>query len=167
MTKNLALTKLLESLNTRYKIGGLLVGDQIRFKEDYTHSDGFQTLTPEVIELLKRLIKDERAGNIILKVAGINQAPFIQGSPQAGPCSIDIGMDIGGGRYIDVVTLPGEWVNKIERVIPDGDNLPETVPTAYKFTAINDGRPVEVTTKDLEAEDIMALPKKQPVYKMG
>lgn len=167
MLKNSKLTFVLESLMTRYRIGSFLVGDQIKFLDSIENNEIFKKLPVSELEMLKDIIAQQRNGDAIVKIVSLNSTPWIQGTPEAAPLSFDIGLDAGGGRFLTVVTLPGELINEIERINNDGINLPETIPANRKVTYTNEPpTDVEVSTEDEEGEDSAAIPNKEPARKM-
>lgn len=167
MLKNSKLTFVLESLMTRYRIGSFLVGDQIKFLDSIENNEIFKKLPVSELNILKDIITQQRAGDAIVKIVSLNSTPWIQGTPEAKPLSFDIGLDAGGGRYLTIITLPGELISEIERINNDGINLPETVPANCKITYTNEPPTnVEVSTEDEEGKDLFTVPGKQPVRKM-
>lgn len=167
MLKNSKLTFVLESLMTRYRIGSFLVGDQIKFRDSINKNKIFLGLPVAELDILKDIIQQQQNGDAILKIVGLNQTPFLQGSPEAQPLSFDIGLDLGGGRYMSVITLPGTLINEIERINNDGINLPQTVPDNCKITYTNEPETtVVISGEDEEGKDEMAIPEKQPKREM-
>ena len=166
MLRNSRFFALVENRITRYRIGSFLVGDQIRFLDSIKSHPAYKALPVAEIELLNKFIDQSKAGDIILKIAGLNQAPFIQGTPQAAPCSFDIGVDVGGGRYYEVITLPGELINAIERVDIDPNNVAQTLPPNAIITHPSYSEPVEVTPEMINGKDGQAIPEEQPVHQM-
>lgn len=164
--KNSRLFAITESLITRYRIGSFLVGDQIKILDKIKSHECYKNLPVAELEILDSFIEQSKNGDIILKIVGLNQAPFIQGSPQAGPCSFDIGVDIGGGRYSQILTLPGELINTIERVDVDPNNVPQAIAPNNIITHPSYSEPVEVTPEMMAGKDKQAAPEAQPVQKM-
>lgn len=158
---------LVESLLTRFKIGGLLVGDQIKFKDSFKNDAAFTGLADNEKEMLSNLIDQENSGDAIIKVAGINQTAFNQGSPEATPQSFDIGIDMGGGRYYNIVTIPGTLVRHIQKVNNCPNNVAQTVAPNNKIVYDpNEGFAHELTDEDAEGASENMIPGKQPVHKM-
>lgn len=158
---------LVESLLTRYRIGGLLVGDQIKFKNSIKSQKAFKDLIDSEKEILSNLIDQEAAGDAIIKVAGINQAPWNQCSSQATPCSIDVGVDMGGGRYYNIVTIPGELIGHITKVDVCPHNVAQTIAPNNKIDySDRDGVAHELTDEDYEGSSENMSPSKQSVNKM-
>lgn len=167
MLKNSKLNVLFESLMTRYRLGSFLVGDQIRFLDSIEKNDFYKNLPVTELDILKDIIEQQRKGDAIVKIVSLNQNPWIQGTPDAKPLSFDIGLDGGGGRFLTVVTLPGELIKDIEKIDIDGINVPETIPNNRKFTHSNEPDIYQVVTdEDAEGKDENALPSAQPVRKM-
>lgn len=166
MLQNSRFFALVENRITRYRIGSFLVGDQIRFLDSITKHPAYKALPVAEIELLNKFIEQSKAGDIILKIAGLNQAPFIQGTPQAAPCSFDIGVDMGGGRYYEVITLPGELINAIERVDIDPNNVAQTLPPNAVVTYPSYSEPIEVTPDIINGNDEQAVPMIQPAHQL-
>lgn len=165
MIENSKLSLKLESLMTRYRIGSLLVGDQIKFKPTIKRDKNFLALNDSEIDLLSNMIDQEANGDAIIKVAGINQTGLQQGSPEAIPASFDVAIDAGGGRYYNIITIPGVLVNQIERITPLGDNVPQTIAPNNIISYDEDPRPVEVTDEMMAGGD-NTIPAKQPVRRM-
>lgn len=167
MLKNSRLKLMLESLQTRFRIGGFLVGDQIRFKDGIEKNEHFINITDEEKALLSDIIKMERDGDAIIKIIGLNTPNWGQGTPMASPDSFEIGVDGGGGQYLTKVTLPGPLISEIERIGGfDNINVPETIPRNRKITYDNNPPLVELTDEDEEGTDENAIPVKQKVHKL-
>lgn len=164
--KNSKLSLTLESLMTRYRIGSFLVGDQIKFKPSIKNSEHYKKLPSDKLDILNDIIVQANNEDSIVKIVSLNDEPFMGGVPSSMPASFEVGIDMGGGQYLTIVSLPGELINEIERVIPEPNNVPQTIGNAAKFVYDeNPEREVEITDEDQEGED-NTLPVKQPVHKL-
>lgn len=139
--------KLYESWLTRYNHGGYLQGDIVKFKPNALKHDFIKTQADDLIKNLEDLIKDGRT----LRVTNvINKFPAVMGTgnpDDSGPdFTVEVGLDIGGGRIINHAIVHVGMIDKINTV----PGL-EEVPDRNKYDNKIKIKPVEV--KD-EAEEI-------------
>jgi hypothetical protein len=139
--------KLYESWLTRYDHGGFLQGDIVKFKADALKHPFVATQSDELIKNLSEIIKDGRT----LRVTNvINKYPAVMGVGNAddtGPdFTVEVGLDIGGGRIINTAIVHVGMIDKI-------DTVPglEEVPNRNKYDNKIKIKPEEI--KD-EAEEV-------------
>lgn len=162
LQKNTSLDFLLEGIMARYRIGGFLAGDQIRFKESILNNATFKALSDESRAVLQTLIDKEKAGDAIIKVVSINAPLMMQDTPYSEPVSMDVGIDGGGGAMFDVVCLPGQLIADIERIIPTPNNLQQAIAPGRCIDYDQLSYPQEVTPEDEEGTDVTVPHKQKP-----
>lgn len=164
--KNSSFKTLVENRITRYRIGSFLVGDQVKILDTIKSIDAYKELPIASREILDNFIELSNNGDIILKIAGLNQTPFLQGTPEATPMSFDLGADLGGGFYGQVLTLPATLIRAIERIDVDPNNVAQTIPANSIISYPCNTEPVEVTPEILKGNDEQAIPTEQPVHQL-
>lgn len=164
--KNSSFKTLVENRITRYRIGSFLVGDQVKILDTIKSIDAYKELPIASREVLDNFIELSNNGDIILKIAGLNQTPFLQGTPEATPMSFDLGADLGGGFYGQVLTLPATLIRAIERINVDPNNVAQTIPANSIISYPCHTEPVEVTPEILKGNDEQAIPTEQPVHQL-
>lgn len=167
MLKNSRFQSLMEDKLTRYRLGGFLVGDQIKFNSSIKSNECYKNLNKSITSILDDIISQSNSGDAIVKIVSINNYPMMGGVGSPEPATFEIGIDGGGGQYLTIVALPGSLINEIERVVPEGDNLPETIAPNKKITYCNNPDiNVELTDEDQEGEEENMIPVKMPVNKL-
>ena len=167
MLKNSKFTELFESLMTRYRIGSFLVGDQVKILDSIKGTEEYKNLPIADKEIIDNLMAQEANGDIILKIVSLNVPPFRGGTPVATPETFEIGVECGGGRYMNVVSLPGTLIKTIQRIDTDGTNVPAMIAPNNKVSYTNNPDVHEVLSdEDAEGIDQNAVPVKQKVHKM-
>lgn len=162
MLKNSKFVEIYEGMMTRYRIGSFLVGDQIRILKSIKSSSEYKSLPESEQQIIDRFIEDEANGDIILKVVSLNNWGG-QGRQvaQDAPMTFEIGVECGGGRYIDVLALPGNFIKFIERIVPEPNNLPAQV-APNNVIDFPDDRLRELTPDEKAGTDDHMIPEKQP-----
>lgn len=167
MLKNSKVTELFESLMTRYRIGSFLVGDQVKILDSIKKSEEYAALPTADKEIIDNFIEQEAAGDILLKMVSLNVPPFRGGTPVSQPETFEIGIECGGGRYINVVSLPGPLIKYIERIDTDGPNVPQMIaPNNQVSYTNNPDVHAIVSDEDAEGIDANVVPDRQKVHKM-
>lgn len=162
MLKNSKFVEIYEGMMTRYRIGSFLVGDQVHILKSIKSSQEYKSLPESEQEIIDRFIKDEANGDIILKIVSLNnwggQGRHV---PQSEPLTFEIGVECGGGRYIDVLALPGNFIKYIERIVPDVNNLPAQI-APNNVIDFPDDRLRELTDDEATGKDEKMIPENQP-----
>lgn len=107
---------LLENTLTRYQRGGFLVGDYIKFADEHKSLSCYKDLTAQIKDAIAEVV--ELSKNMNLRVVSIknncpSRAPGNEFNTN-GDVSIDIGLDYGGGRFYNVVTVPAQMLTRID-----------------------------------------------------
>lgn len=96
--------KLFESVYQRYqREGGFLVGDYVKFKDNYKSADHYKTLNDDVKEKLDAM-KDSG-----LNIRVVDTKSYMPAATPANPAgngvqlTLTIALDQGGGRYSDYI----------------------------------------------------------------
>jgi hypothetical protein len=107
---------LLENTLTRYQRGGFLVGDYIKFADDYKSKPCYKDLTAQIKDAVAEVV--ELSKNMNLRVVSIkneypSRAPGNEFNTN-GIVVIDVGLDYGGGRFYNVVTVPSDVLTRLD-----------------------------------------------------
>lgn len=108
--------ELLENTLTRFQRGGYLVGDYIKFADKYKSAESYKELTPQVKAALEDVItlcKDMNLRVVNVKNKYPSAAPGNENNTN-GQVFIDVGLDYGGGRFYNVVTVPADLLEVID-----------------------------------------------------
>ena len=108
--------ELLENTLTRYQRSGLLVGDYIKFADNYKSRKGFKDLDDSIKDKIKDVIELNKSQH--LRVVAIkNKYPSAQPANEFntnGHVVVDVGLDYGGGRFYSVLTVPSDVLERID-----------------------------------------------------
>lgn len=117
---------LAESILQRFQRTGFLIGDVVEFIDGYQNTDTYKQLHPSI----KAHVDTLANGDINVKVVNIkNHYPSRQpGNEQntIGDCTLDLALDYGGGRRVDVVTVPADLVMSVNHY-PNLDPVPDAL----------------------------------------
>lgn len=160
---NSRLIRICEGLTSVYKVSGLNIGDQVKIdKAAFTH-DAFKALPKEIQAKFKEMVDAEEAGDVIISVSGINRSPV---DPSlTNTATIEIGINGGGNMFYDVISIPYELVQFVNK-ISDGINMPAIVAPNAKVTYENDPSVTELTADDLKGKDPNMGPEEEPVREL-
>lgn len=141
-----AYLELLENTLSRYQQGGFLVGDYIKFADNYKSLEQFKKLPDEMKHAVDETAK--LSDNMNLRVTAIkpkypSRAPGNEFN-QNGQVVIDVGLDYGGGRFYSVVTVPTDLLKRLDYGINYAP-LPDATKRDNKITLKPE--PVEMDSK--------------------
>lgn len=108
--------KLLENYQRRYQIGGYLMGDYIKFADNYKSSKCYKDMTPtmqQAIDSVAEMGKDMNLRVVAVKNEYPSRAPGNEFNTN-GSVVLDIALDYGGGRFYNVITVPAEVVTRLD-----------------------------------------------------
>lgn len=126
---------LLENTLTRYQRGGFLVGDYIKFADDYKSKPCFKDLTDQIKAAIADVVdlsKDMNLRVVLIKNDCPSRAPGNENNTN-GDVVIDIGLDYGGGRFYNVVTVPADLLIRLDYGINYAP-LPDALKRANQIT---------------------------------
>ena len=117
--------------------------------------DCFKRLPEAVRERALGLVEQAEAGDIVLQVAHV-QLHYAHLNDYA-PSTITLGAGIGGGRFVDEVTLPGECGEAME-VLEDKLNPYPTVPPncVRDYRKCEKPRPVDLDALEASRRQVTA-----------
>lgn len=132
-----------ESAMSRYQRGGFLVGDVVKFEDNFKSTESYKKLGTNVQELVDKMIDS----GLNVRVVGSNSKypsgiPGVQ-SNAPGSTSLDIALDLGGGRYVHYCTIPSELVQPLD-IYPNLPPIPDAVKRKDKINI----KPEELETDD-------------------
>jgi len=142
MAKRRYLT-LVENYMKRFERGGFLVGDVLKFNDNFSSSPSFKKLGTNIQELVNQMIES----GLHVRVVGIRDA--IPGARSPAPdvagaeVVLDIALDNGGGRYTHYASIPTDLVSP-ETYYPNLPPIPDAVRKNY---------PVDLKPKELVPDD--------------
>tara|TARA_R100000951_G_scaffold111396_2_gene110376 strand:+ start:32384 stop:32989 length:606 start_codon:yes stop_codon:yes gene_type:complete len=117
---------LAEGMIQRFTRGSFLVGDVVKFNDDFKSTDAYKGLHPSIQAHLDTLSDSD----INIKVKDIkNLMPSGQpGSDlnNTGDVVLDLVLDYGGGRYVDIVSTPASLVSAVNHY-PNLDPIPDAL----------------------------------------
>lgn len=153
---------LLENTLTRYQRGGFLVGDYIKFADDYKSKSCYKDLTAQIKDAVAEVV--ELSKNMNLRVVSIkneypSRAPGNEFNTN-GTVVIDVGLDYGGGRFYNVVTVPSDVLTRLDYGInyaplPQAITRPNQITLKPEVVKIDDGTETyrQTRTADQDGKD--------------
>lgn len=137
---------LVENTLTRYQRGGFLVGDYIKFADDYKSKSCFKDLTDQIKSAVAEVVnlsKDMNLRVVSIKNNCPSRAPGNEFNTN-GEVVIDVGLDYGGGRFYNVVTVPSDLLTRLDYGINYAP-LPDAIKRPNQITLKPE--PVEIDGK--------------------
>lgn len=137
---------LLENTLTRYQRGGFLVGDYIKFADDYKSKPCFKDLTNQIKSAIADVVdlsKDMNLRVVLIKNDVPSRAPGNENNTN-GNVVIDVGLDYGGGRFYNVLTVPADLLTRLDYGINYAP-LPDAIKRPNQITLKPE--PVEIDAK--------------------
>lgn len=136
--------KLFESVYQRYqRQGGFLIGDYVKFKDNYKSAEYYKDLNDDVKAMLDAM-KDSG-----LNIRVVDDKSYMPAATPANPAgngvdlALTIALDQGGGRYSDYVICCPSLLDKI-------DTYPNLMPLSPKREIKRD---VNIKPKDIEQDE--------------
>jgi len=124
MAKNNKFLSLLEKYQSRFETKGFLVGDVVKFDDDFKSNDSYKSMSDNVKELIDSYIDS----GLHIRVTQVD-----------GGNDLVVAQDHGGGRFVGKVTIPTSFVSPVDF----GDNL-APIPEVQRHETKVDIKPVEV-----------------------
>lgn len=134
MAKDKKFLSLLEKYQSRFEQKGFLVGDVVKFDDDFKSKDSYKSMSDNVKELIDSYID-----------SGLH----IRVTSADGGNDIVVAQDHGGGRFVGKVTIPTSFVSPVDF----GDNL-APIPEVQRHETKVDIKPVEVPALPTDATDM-------------
>lgn len=139
-------TKVFEATLNRFKQGGILTGDIVKFKSNALSSDWAKKQQANLIEMLKEFMSSDKHIRVsTVKALRPAVAGSIQSNEQVDDWYCDITQEEAPGLYINYMTVPMDIIEKVDL----GDNLP-AVPDSMKYDP--DGEKVTIKPEEVELE---------------
>ena len=143
--------QILESTLNRNTRGGFLVGDIVKFKDNYKSLTSFKALNDEV----QRKLITYASSDLPVRVSNIkNHYPSAQpgnDDNMIGVVTLDLSQEVSPGRFHEYVTCPADCV-EVNNVYP---NL-TPVAGSIKYDNKEQIKPVEVSKYEEDEQEIVA-----------
>lgn len=107
---------LLENTQRRYQIGGFLMGDYVKFADNYKSTKCYKNLTPTMqqgVDDIADMGKEMNLRVVAVKNESPSRAPGNEFNMN-GQTVLDIAIDYGGGRYYNAITVPCELMQRLD-----------------------------------------------------
>ncbi len=134
MAKNNKFLSLLEKYQSRFEQKGFLVGDVIKFNDNFKSHESYKALPENVKEVIDSYIDS----GLHIRVTQVD-----------GSDEIVVAQDHGGGRFVGKVTIPC----CLGAPVDFGDNL-APIPEVQRHETKVDIKPVEVPALPTDATDM-------------
>ena len=138
--------KILESTLHRFKTGGLLTGDLVRFKTDAFNSDWVKKQLPNMVDKIREFVESDK--NIrVSAVKALRPAPHgaIQPDQQVDDWYCDITQEEAPGLFLNFLTVP---IGVLEQIDTEGNLAP--IPDSQKFDP--DGSRVTIKPEEVNLD---------------
>jgi hypothetical protein len=107
---------LLENHQRRYQIAGYLMGDYVKFADNYKSTKCYKDMPPTMQQAIDDVA--DMGKNMNLRVVAVkNEYPSRSPGNEFntnGSVVLDIALDYGGGRYYNVITVPTGVVTRLD-----------------------------------------------------
>lgn len=107
---------LLENTQKRYQIGGYLMGDYVKFADNYKTTKCYKEMTPtmqQAVDGVADMGKEMNLRVVAVKNEYPSRAPGNEFNMN-GQTVLDIAIDYGGGRYYNAITVPCDLVQRLD-----------------------------------------------------
>lgn len=119
--------KVFESYYSRFSAGCFAPGDVIKFKRaDLIKSEHFKSLQPNLRDQLIAMVDASNSGDAVIVVNGVSVSG-LDSFDISKPATITIGFSQGGGRIVNLVTIPG-MLGEFMEIQDNGVNLNNLIP---------------------------------------
>lgn len=143
--------KVFESYYSRYSAGCFAPGDVIKFKRaDMIKSEHFKSLQANLKDQLIAMVDASESGDAVIVVNGVSVSG-LDSYDIAEPATITIGFSQGGGRIVNLITIPG-MLGEFMVIQSDGINLNNLIP-ANAVKNYDEQNRVVIKTLDLNAQN--------------
>lgn len=141
--------KVYEAYYSKYAAGIFSPNDviEIDLKKLKAH-EVYKTLQPQLQAKLLSMAEAQEKGEAVVCVVAIDINPLIHDT--YAPSTISIGYSQGGGRYTDIIALPGSITDCFTIVEDLIGNQVSTLPPNARVDYIVDPKPVELDLKEVE-----------------
>jgi hypothetical protein len=141
--------KILESTVARFKQGGLLTGDIVKFKTDVLANEWVKKQLPNMVERIKEFIESDKNIRVsAIKALRPSASGTVQSNEQVDDWYCDITQEEAPGFYLNFMTVPLEVLEQIDT----GNNL-APIPDSQKFDPNNDRVVIKPQEVDLPKQD--------------
>lgn len=141
--------KVYEAYYSKYAAGIFSPNDvvEIDVKALKKH-ESYKSLQPQLQAKLLTMAEAQEKGDAIICVVAIDINPFIHDT--YAPSTISLGYSMGGGRYSDIIAIPGSLCDCITLVEDPIGNQVSTIPDSNKIYYPAKTEPKEIDLKELE-----------------
>lgn len=112
---------LLESVYTRFQIGGINTGDYVNFVKGFNKTPEFKKLQSNIKERLLSMAKAQKEGGYYLRVSALHSSAH--NSNQAD--LVEVYLDSGDGRSYNLISIPSSIVEVDPDPYPNKRPLPK------------------------------------------
>lgn len=141
--------KVFEAYYSKYAAGIFAPNDVIKIDvEKMKKHDSYKSLQPQLQAKLLSMAEAQEKGDAVVCVVAIDINPFIHDT--YAPSTMSIGYSLGGGRFSDIIAIPGSLCDCIELVEDEIGNQVSTLPPNARVDYPAATQPKEVDLEELE-----------------
>lgn len=141
--------KVFEAYYSKYAAGIFAPNDVIEIDvEKMKKHDSYKSLQPQLQVKLLAMAEAQAAGEAVICVVAIDINPFIHDT--YAPSTISIGYSLGGGRFDDIIAIPGSLCDCITLVEDPIGNQVSMIPPQARVDYPSRTEPKEVDLEKLE-----------------
>lgn len=139
--------KLCEAFYSNFTAGCFYPGNIVAFEDTIKDLECYSTLAPDVKVRLDNMIEQQKNGEAVIVVAGVDVNPLMYRN--YAPATLTLAYSHSGGRWVEPISLPGsigEGLRVVDTYAAPGNSIPSKARIDYREYS----EPKEVDLKDLE-----------------
>lgn len=138
-----------EAYYSKYAAGIFSPNDVVEFDlKALKSNESYKALQPQLQAKLLAMAESQQRGESVVCVVAIDINPFIHDT--YAPSTITLGYSMGGGRYTDMIAVPGSICDCLSIVEDPIGNQVSTLPPLNRKDYIVDPKRKEVDLEELE-----------------